>query len=149
MDPIEFPTDFTEFLKLLNAHRVEYMLVGGFAVSVHGYPRSTADMDIWVSRQRENAERLVACLRAFGFDSPDLTPPIFEDPQRIVRMGETPIRIDILSDIDGVKFEECKSRADSISVSGVVIPVISLADLKLNKRASGRAKDADDLENLP
>jgi hypothetical protein len=64
-------------------------------------------------------------------------------------MGETPIRIDILSDIDGVKFEECKSRADSISVSGVVIPVISLADLKLNKRASGRAKDADDLENLP
>lgn len=149
MDQIEFPADFTEFLKLLNAHRVEYLLVGGFAVSVHGYPRSTADMDIWVSRQRENAERLVACLRAFGFDSPDLDPTIFEDPRRIVRMGETPIRIDILSDIDGVKFEECKSRADSISVNGVMIPVISLADLKLNKRASGRAKDADDLENLP
>ena len=149
MEPIEFPQDFSEFLKLLNAHNVEYLLIGGFAVAMHGYPRTTADMDVWVSRQRSNAERLVACLREFGFDTPELTVDLFDDPNRIIRMGEAPLRIEILTAIDGVEFESCVARAQTTTVDGSIIPVISLEDLKVNKRASGRAKDLDDLENLP
>jgi len=149
MEQIEFPQDFSEFLKLLNEHHVEYLLIGGFAVAMHGYPRTTADMDVWVARRRENAENLVRSLREFGFDTPNLNPELFDDPNRIVRMGEAPLRIEILTDIDGVNFEDCASRAIHQSVAGQIIPIISLDDLKANKRASGRAKDLDDLENLP
>jgi phage replication-related protein YjqB (UPF0714/DUF867 family) len=85
MEQIEFPQDFSEFLKLLNAHHVEYLLIGGFAVAIHGYPRATADMDEWVARNRTNAERIVSCLREFGFATPDLVPELFEDPDRIIR----------------------------------------------------------------
>ena len=106
-------------------------------------------MDVWVARHRENAEKLVLCLREFGFDTPNLNPELFDDPNRIVRMGEAPLRIEILTDIDGVNFEDCASRAIHQSVAGQIIPIISLDDLKANKRASGRAKDLDDLENLP
>lgn len=148
MEQIEFPQDFSEFLKLLNAHHVEYLLIGGFAVAMHGYPRATADMDVWVARRRSNAERLVTCLREFGFDSPSLTPELFDTPDRIVRVGEAPIRIEILTEIDGVDFDECVSRSVMREVDGESIPVISLDDLKINKRASGRPKDLDDLEHL-
>ena len=149
MEPIEFPQDFSEFLKLLNDHNVEYLLVGGFAVAIHGYPRATADMDVWVARNRLNAERIVSCLREFGFDTPSLNADLFQDPERIVRMGEAPLRIEILTDIDGVQFDECLNRAEIQEIDGILIPVIALQDLKLNKLASGRAKDLDDLENLP
>lgn len=149
MEPIEFPQDFSEFLKLLNAHHVEYLLIGGFAVAMYGYPRATADMDVWVSRHSNNSERLVACLREFGFDSPNLNAELFEDPDRIIRMGVAPLRIEILTSIDGVDFAECVARAQTTTVDGSSVPVISLEDLKINKRASGRAKDLDDLENLP
>lgn len=149
MEQIEFPQDFSEFLKLLSAHHVEYLLIGGFAVAMYGYPRATADMDIWVSGRRANAERLVACLREFGFDTPNLTPELFDDPDQIIRMGEAPMRIEILTEIDGVVFDDCITRAETRMVDGEYIAVISLKDLKLNKRASGRAKDLDDLENLP
>jgi len=149
MEQIEFPQDFSEFLKLLNEHHVEYLLIGGFAVAMHGYPRTTADMDVWVARRRENAENLVRSLREFGFDTPNLTPELFDDPERIVRMGTAPLRIEIMTQIDGVQFDECRARAETQVVDGNSIPVISLNDLKINKRASGRAKDLDDLENLP
>ena len=118
-------------------------------MALHGYPRATADMDVWVARDRSNAERLVSCLREFGFDTPNLTPELFDDPNRIVRMGVAPLRIEILTEIDGVNFKDCSARSINQSVDGELIPVISLEDLKANKRASGRAKDLDDLENLP
>ena len=149
MEQIEFPQDFSEFLKLLNANRVEYLLVGGFAVAIHGYPRATADMDVWVARNHANSERIVTCLRQFGFDTPDLVPELFETPERIIRMGEAPLRIEILTDIDGVTFDDCYARANEHLVDGSPVPVISLNDLKVNKRASGCSKDHDDLENLP
>lgn len=149
MEQIEFPQDFSEFLKLLNEHHVEYLLIGGFAVAMHGYPRTTADMDVWVARHRQNAENLVRSLREFGFDTPNLTPELFDDPERIVRMGTAPLRIEILTQIDGVEFDDCLARAETQIVDGNAVPVISLSDLKINKRASGRAKDLDDLENLP
>ena len=149
MEPIEFPVDFSEFLKLLNVHRVEFLLIGGLAVSHHGYPRSTSDMDVWVRRSKANAERLVACLREFGFYTPEVAPELFDDPNRIVRMGVAPIRIEIVTQISGVEFEKCFPRAEFLDVNGNVIRVISLQDLRANKRASGRPKDLDDLENLP
>lgn len=89
MEPIEFPVDFSEFLKLLNVHRVEFLLIGGLAVSHHGYPRSTSDMDVWVRRSKANAEPLVAYLRQFGFDTPKVAPELFDDPNRIVRSSQS------------------------------------------------------------
>jgi predicted nucleotidyltransferase len=91
----------------------------------------------------------VRSLREFGFDTPNLTPELFDDPERIVRMGTAPLRIEILTQIDGVEFDDCLTRAETQMVDGNKVPVISLSDLKINKRASGRAKDLDDLENLP
>lgn len=149
MDQIEFPRDFNEFLRLLNAHEIEYLLVGGFAVALHGYVRTTADLDVWVSRRRQNAERLVECLGEFGFDLPELTAEVFEHPERVVRMGVAPVRIEILTDIDGVDFDECSARAEMHTIGVDSVRVISLADLKRNKKASGRPKDLDDLAHLP
>lgn len=149
MEQIEFPPDFSEFLKSLTDHGVEFLLVGGFAVALHGYPRATADMDVWIARRHDNAVRVVAALRAFGFDLPNLSPEIFEEPDRVVRMGQAPLRIEILTDIDGVEFGACAGRSDTTTIDGTQIPVISLSDLKANKQACGRAKDLDDLENLP
>lgn len=149
MEPIEFPRDFIEFLRLLNANEVEYLLVGGFAVAIHGYPRATADIDVWVARDDDNARRIVAALRSFGFDVPSLTEELFLDPDRIVRMGVAPLRIELLTSIDGVEFDECAPRAIVQLVEGSPIPVIGLDDLKTNKRASGRSKDLADLDNLP
>ena len=149
MEPIEFPRDFSEFLKLLNANEVEYLLVGGFAVALHGYPRATADMDVWVARRKKNAQRIVRALQEFGFGSVELTPELFVEEERIVRMGIPPMRIELLTSIDGVEFDECARRAVVQIVDGEAIKVIGLDDLKVNKRASGRSKDLADLENLP
>ena len=149
MEQIKFPPDFSEFLKSLTDHEVEFLLVGGFAVAIHGYPRATADMDVWIARNHENAARVVAALRAFGFDVPGLAAEMFEQTDRVVRMGEPPNRIELLTDIDGVAFDSCSRRSEITYVDGVPVPVISLSDLKINKRACGRPKDLDDLENLP
>jgi hypothetical protein len=84
---ITLPPDFKEFLRLLNTHGVEYLLIGGYAVGYHGYPRATNDMDIWIAIHPQNAERTVAVLRAFGFDTPDLSPDLFLQDHSIVRRG--------------------------------------------------------------
>jgi hypothetical protein len=149
MDAPLLTDDFKEFLRLLNASRVEYLLVGGYAVGLHGYPRSTADLDIWIQTTPDNAARLVAAVDAFGFNLPELQPALFLDPRRIVRFGVPPFRIEIMTSIDGVQFDACRSRAVNFDLGGVIVPVISLADLKVNKRAAGRYKDLADLENLP
>ena len=149
MDAPQFPDDFSEFLRLLDAHRVDYLLVGGFAVGLHGYPRATIDLDIWVQSVPDNAQRLVAALRAFGFDVPSLVPDLFLAPDSLVRFGTPPFRIEIMTSIDGVTYEACRANAIRASIDGVDVPVISLADLKTNKRAAGRHKDLADLDNLP
>jgi hypothetical protein len=146
---MSLPPDFSEFLKLLNCHHVDYLLVGGFAVGFHGYPRATSDMDIWVSQSPENAGRVVAAIRAFGFNTQNLTEDLFLQRRRIVRMGHPPIRIEVMNEIDGVTFEECRPAAILAFIDGIQVPIISLADLKRNKLASGRPKDIDDLQQLP
>ena len=149
MDAPLLTDDFKEFLRLFNANRVEYLLVGGYAVGLHGYPRATIDLDVWVCATPENAERIMRALRAFGFALAALEPQLFVNPRSIVRFGTPPFRIGIMTSIDGVEFDACRRRASVFDVEGVRVPVISLDDLKTNKRAAGRNKDLADLDNLP
>jgi hypothetical protein len=149
MDAPLLTDDFREFLRLLNAHRVEYLLVGGYAVGIHGYPRATVDLDVWVRATEDNAQRVIDALGAFGFDVARLAPALFIDSRSLVRFGVPPFRIEVMTSIDGVEFDACRGRALICDVDGVEVPVISLPDLKVNKRASGRHKDFADLENLP
>jgi predicted nucleotidyltransferase len=149
MATIQLPPDFKEFLRSLNAHKVEYLLIGGYAVNYHGYPRATADMDIWIAVHPANADRLVAALKEFGFDLPDLSPELFLRPWQIVRLGVPPVRIEIATTISGVDFAECYAERVKDTLDGVPVSVISLEHLKLNKKASGRHQDLADLEHLP
>jgi hypothetical protein len=146
---LQLPPDFKEFLRLLNAHRVDYLLVGGYAVAYHGYPRATADMDIWVAIHPENAQRAVTALKEFGFHPPELSLDLFLKEGQIIRMGVPPVRIELLTSISGVRFQECFAARILASVDGMDIPVIDLEHLKANKKAAARHKDLNDLENLP
>ena len=149
MATVHLPPDFKEFLQLLNAHQVEYLLIGGYAVGYHGYPRATADMDIWIAIRPQNAKKVVAVLKDFGFDIPELQPELFLKEDQIIRMGVPPIRIEIATTISGVDFEACYRERTVDKLDGVLVNLISLEHLKINKRASGRHKDLNDLENLP
>jgi hypothetical protein len=149
MATIHLPQDFKEFLKLLNAHRVEYLLIGGYAVGYFGYPRATADMDIWIAINPENAEKIVIVLKEFGFNLPDLSPDLFLKEWQIIRLGEPPVRIEIATTISGVNFRECYAEKVTGELDGEQVNLISLNHLKINKKASGRHQDLADLENLP
>ena len=149
MATIRLPPDFKEFLQLLNAHGVEYLLVGGYAVGYHGYPRATVDMDIWIGRGAATAEKMVDVLAEFGFAVPNLSKELFLQEDQIVRMGVPPIRLEIFTSIPGVRFEECYRNRIVDQMDGVIVSLLNLEDLKASKRASGRNKDLNDLENLP
>ncbi len=149
MATIRLPQDFKEFLKLLREHDVRYLLIGGYAVGYHGYPRATADMDIWVAIHPDNAERIVAVLHAFGFDLPELSAELFLRDNQIIRMGIPPVRLEICTSISGVEFETCYQERVTAVLDGVEVNLISLEHLRINKKASGRYKDLNDLENLP
>ena len=146
---IRLPPDFKEFLRLLNSHRVEYLLIGGYAVAYHGYPRPTGDMDIWIAVNLQNATRVTAALVEFGFEADDVPVSLFTEPGRIVRMGIPPMRLEIVTTISGVDFASCYARRVSEVVDGVAVNIIGLDDLKTNKKASARHKDLNDLEQLP
>ncbi len=149
MATIHLSPDFKEFLKLLNAHQVEYLLIGGYAVSYHGYPRATVDMDIWIALQPANAERIVAALKEFGFDLPELSPELFLKEWQIIRLGVPPVRIELATTVSGVNFNECYAERLTDTLDGVKVNLISLRHLKINKKAYGRHQDLADLENLP
>jgi hypothetical protein len=149
MATIQLPPDFKEFLRLLNSRQVEYLLVDGYAVSYHGYPRATGDMDVWIARDRQNAESVVAALREFGFDSPELSVEVFLQAERVIRMGLPPFRIEVLTTISGVNFAECYAARIVDVIDGVEVNLINLHHLKINKQASGRLKDLNDVANLP
>src|SRR6267143_4869790 len=138
MATIRLAPDFKEFLQLLRSAKIEYLLVGGYAVGHYGFPRATGDLDIWIANHDENASRLVEVLRHFGFDVPELNKSLFQTPGHVVRMGVPPVRLEILSSIDGVEFQDCYRRRESAEIDGIEVDVISLADLKTNKRATGR-----------
>jgi hypothetical protein len=148
MDTLELPPDFKELLSLLNKHGVEYLLIGGYAVGYHGYPRATQDMDLWIAISPDNAKRLVTALQEF-IGAADLNPGQFLEEGAIMRMGVPPMRVDIANRISGVSFSDCYARRVVDTIAGVQVSMISLDDLKNNKRSSGRPKDLADLSYLP
>lgn len=145
---LQLSPDFKEFLKLLSEHEVRYLLIGGYAVSYHGYPRATEDLNIWVAVHPDNARKLVGVLKHFGFEDPALTPELFLQKPKIIRMGFPPMRLEITTSISGVEFDECYRTRIVDTLDGVEVSLIDLEHLKKNKKASGRAKDIADLENL-
>jgi hypothetical protein len=137
--------DFAEILFELTAAGAEFIVVGAFAVAAHGNPRATGDIDIWVRPSRDNAERVLRALRAFGAPLFDLTIDDLVDEQTVFQIGVAPVRIDILAGIDGVVFEDAWTRRVIADLGSATAPVLSLADLAANKRAAGRPKDLVDL----
>jgi len=148
MATIRLPNDFKEFLRLLNSQQVEYLLIGGYAVGYHGYPRPTGDLDIWIAVNPKNAEKIVAVLKEFGFAVPELSVDLFLKKKKIIRMGNPPLRIEVATTISGVKFDECYASRIVDTLDGVEVNLINLNHLQVNKKASGRLKDLNDLENL-
>ena len=146
---IPLPQDFSEFLQSLNDQQVKYLLIGGYAVAYHGYPRSTADMDVWIAMEPANVQAVLAAIQAVGFPTETVDPQTLLQPNNILRLGVAPLRIEVFSSIPGVDFDTCYARRVETTMAGVLVPVIDLADLKQNKLASSRPKDLDDLQNLP
>lgn len=141
--------DFKEFAELLNANGVEYLIVGGYAMALHGRPRNTGDLDIWVRPTEANAEALMKSLVQFGFGDVGLTSQDFVLSDQVVQLGYPPFRIDLMTGIDGVLFETAWPNRQTFVHDGISFNFIGLEDLKTNKKASGRPRDLDDLENLP
>jgi hypothetical protein len=140
--------DFKEFVELLNSNAVEYLIVGGYALAVHGRPRYTGDLDIWLGTDIENIERLLKALSQFGFDGLGLKASDFQEPSAMIQLGYPPVRIDLLTSIDGVAFTDAYARRQGVTIAGLPLPILSLDDFKANKRASGRPKDIADLDSL-
>ena len=148
MDTIRLPADFRDFLKLLNSHRVEYLLVGGYAVCFHGYCRNTADIDFWIAINPANAAKLVRLIREFGFNVAELSEELFLEKGRMIRMGVEPTRIELLTEISGCDFAECYAQKVDGLLDGIPVNIISLPQLIRNKIKSGRLKDLDDARQL-
>ena len=147
MEPIDVAPEFSEFLKSLIDKDVEFLVIGGYAVAVHGYVRSTGDLDVWVNDSPANIQAVREALAMFGLTGA-LTQPDLLTPGKILRIGMPPLRIEVLTSIDGVTFSECIGRATSAQFGDVAVPVISRDDLLANKRASGRQKDLVDVAEL-
>lgn len=140
--------DFRKFLRSLNKHKVRYLVVGGYAVALHGYPRYTKNLDVWIALSADNAARIMAALRDFGYDDVALTEDDFLEPGYVIRLGEPPSRIDMRTDMVALEFDTCWADRVELTVDGDVLPFIDLAHLKHNKQAVGSLQDLADLENL-
>jgi hypothetical protein len=140
--------DFKEFIQLLNDNQVKYLVIGGYAVAVHGHPRYTKDIDIWIEISEENAQKLVTALTQFGFESLGLTSADFQTPNQIIQLGYPPNRIDLITNPDGIDFQTCYDSKIEVTLNDVPVKFINLDNLKKNKLASGRLQDLADLEKL-
>jgi len=148
MQNLELSRDLRELLKCFLSHDVRFLIIGGHAVSYHGYPRFTKDLDLWIDRSEANATRVVEALRESGFDFDGLSPEMFTQESRMTQMGREPNRVDILHTIKGVEFNECYSRSHRAIIDGSPIPIISKPDLILNKLATARPQDLADADQL-
>ena len=140
--------DFNEFVELFVANGVRFLVVGGYALAAHGYPRATDDFDAWVWANSENAVKIVDCLTKFGFGSLNLSTDDFTTLDRVVQLGYPPYRIDIITSISGVEFDSAWANRLVVDVDGLNVPFIGRDDLLKNKRATGRPKDLLDVERL-
>jgi predicted nucleotidyltransferase len=144
---IELPRDFKELFESLNVNRVRYLLIGGYAVGVYGYSRTTNDIDIFVSDDGENIQRIIAALNDFGGSDTDLS-SIFSEKRSLVEIGVEPVKVQLMNFADGIVFDEAFERKMVIKVDDIEISTIGKEDLIANKLASGRHKDLDDVEMI-
>ena len=140
--------DFKEFIELLNKNKVKYLIVGGYALAFHGHPRYTKDIDIWIKSEKENAEGILKALEEFGFSDIGITINDLTEPETIIQLGYPPNRIDLITEVSGIKFDVCYKSKVEVEIENIIINFIDLENLKKNKRASRRNQDLADLENL-
>ena len=140
--------DFRDLLKSFNDHGFEYLIVGAYALAFHGAPRFTGDIDVYVNPTAGNADRVINALTAFGFDLPDLGSSDFQTPEMVVQLGVPPVRIDLLTSISGVTWEDAAPQAVKGTFGDIPVRYIGRDQYVTNKRASGRKKDLADIEAL-
>ena len=140
--------DYKEMLQCLSEEDVKFLLVGAYALAVHGFPRATKDIDFFVWATPENAANLMRALAKFGAPMKGISESDFSLEGVIFQIGNSPRRIDIITTIDGIKFDQAYSNKKIFTIEDLQIPVISLEDLIANKRASGRKQDLADVERL-
>lgn len=140
--------DFREFVELLIKNKAEYLIVGGYAVGIHGHPRYTGDLDIWLNPTETNASLILKTVNEFGFSSFNLKVEDFTKPGNVIQLGYPPLRIDLLTEIDGVSFEESFQNRKEVDIDGMIVNFIGYKELLKNKQHSGRPRDIDDIENL-
>jgi len=140
--------DFLDFLELCNKHSVKYLVIGGYAVSIHGYPRYTKDLDICIESSEQNAKNMVLVLKDFGFASLGLTQDDFLKKNLVTQLGYEPLRIDILNDMDNVPFEQAWKNKRDVQYEGITINFIGYAELLKLKEKAGRPQDLADIDKL-
>ena len=145
---MQIQKDFRDLLELFNENNVKYIVVGGYALAYHGVPRYTGDIDLWTATSVENAQNILQALKQFGFGSTKLTIDDLTGDNQIVQLGYPPVRIDIITSVDGLDWERAFYNSIETSYGDVTIRLISLSDFIKNKKASGRHKDLADLEAL-
>ena len=145
---MELDQDFNEFVQLLLANDVRFLIVGGYALAAHGAPRYTGDLDTWLWVNDHNADRMLVVLDSFGFGSLNITRENLLKPDTVIQLGYPPHRIDLLTGIDGVSFDEAWNRRMEVEVNGQQIPFISREDLITNKKAVARPQDLADVAKL-
>ena len=145
---MEVQEDFKELLELFNVHKVKYLIVRGYVLAYHGAPRYTGDIDIFVKPDTENALCILKALNEFGFGSVDLKEEDFRSPNKVVQLGYPPVRIDIITSISGVSWDQAFKEREKGKYGNVPVYFIGREHYILNKRASGRKKDLADLEAL-
>ncbi len=142
------PRPFKEFIKLLEGNKVKYLIVGGYAVSIHGYPRYTGDLDIFIAIDASNAQGTLQAFREFGFTDLEISKSDFLEPDTVVEIGREPLKIQVMTGIDGVQFDECFDSKIEVDIEDLKLPVISYEMLIRNKLSTGRGKDKVDAEEL-
>jgi hypothetical protein len=145
---INFPKDFSEFVKLLEKHNAEYLVVGGYAVGYWGHVRFTGDLDIWLKPSKETASKILSAVNEFGFASLKLKEDDLSTVGNVIQLGYPPLRINLLNDIDGVSFDESYPNKVVALYDGFTYNFISYDDLIKNKKATGRNKDLADVDEL-
>ena len=140
--------DYKDILLALSERKARFLLVGAYAMAAHGYPRATMDIDIWVKSDYENTVLILQALEDFGAFLGELKPEDFQKDEMVFQIGVAPRRIDILTSVDGLSFDDAFARSDKIEIEGVPIQVLSVSDLIKNKRSTGRTKDLADVESL-
>ena len=140
--------DFLDFIACLNERGVEFVLIGGYALAVHGVIRATGDIDFMYRLTRANVRRLCLAMEDFGAPHSVIDETALMTPETVMQFGKPPYRIDLLNSIDGVSFEQVWTGATATTIQGQKVPVIGLAELRANKAATGRKKDADDVRKL-